>query len=97
MLVVPPETIQRAKRLIQEHQDDLELKLWVAEKFEGPDEDSFRFRRFYSVLVETRLVKPCTVGEFIELVEQTDPNCWENVRLLRGAVKELLGEEGTAA
>ncbi|BBL31231.1 ParB/RepB/Spo0J family partition protein [Pantoea ananatis] len=97
MLVVPPETVQKAKRLIQEHQDDLELKLWIAEKFEGPDEDSFRFRRFHSVLVETRFVKPCTVGEFIELVEKTDPNCWENVRLLRGAVKELLGEEGTAA
>lgn len=94
MLVVPAETIQKAKRLIQEHKDDLELKLWVAEKFEGPDEDSFRFRRFHSALVETRLVKPCTVGEFIELVEQTDPNCWENVRLLRGAVKELLAEEG---
>lgn len=94
MLVVPPETIQKAKRLIQEHQDDLELKLWVAEKFEGPDEDSFRFRRFHSVLVETRLVKPCNVGEFIELVEHTDPNCWDNVRLLRGAVKELLAEEG---
>ncbi len=94
MLVVPAETIQKAKRLILEHKDDLELKLWVAEKFEGPDEDSFRFRRFHSALVETRLVKPCTVGEFIELVEQTDPNCWENVRLLRGAVKELLAEEG---
>lgn len=92
VMVVPPDTIQKAKCIIQEHQDDLELKLWVAENFEGPDEDSIRFRRFHSVLVETRLVKPCTVSEFIELVKRTDPNCWDNVRLLRGAVRELLDD-----
>ncbi|MGG6135516.1 ParB/RepB/Spo0J family partition protein [Pantoea allii] len=97
VMVVPPDTIQKAKHIIQEHQDDLELKLWVAEKFEGPDEDSFNFRRFASVLIEVRLVKPCTVREFLELVEQTDRSCWDNVRMLRGAVKELIGDTGQAA
>ncbi|TWD32320.1 chromosome partitioning protein ParB [Pantoea sp. SJZ147] len=97
VMVVPPDTIQKAKRIIQEHQDDLELKLWVAENFEGPDEESFNFRRFASVLIEVRLVKPCTVREFLELVEQTDRSCWDNVRMLRGAVKELIGDTGQAA
>ena len=102
MMVVPADTIKKALRLIREHQDNLELKLWIADQFEEPDSEGTHFQRFSSVLIETRLDKPCTVQEFTALVEQTDRECWSNIRMLRQAVREVAGQmsipdEGEAA
>lgn len=49
-------------------------------------------QRFSSVLIAFRQDKPCTVQEFIELVEQTDRYCWSNYRMLRQAVREVAGQ-----
>lgn len=102
MMVVPADTIKKALRLIKEHEDNLELKLWIADQFEEPDSEGTHFQRFSSVLIETRLDKPCTVQEFTALVEQTNRECWSNIRMLRQAVREVAGQmtipdEGEAA
>nr|WP_207308372.1 hypothetical protein [Pantoea allii] len=49
-------------------------------------------QRFSSVLIGFRQDQPCTVQEFIELVEQTNRDCWSNYRMLRQAVREAAGQ-----
>ncbi|MEN4610584.1 chromosome partitioning protein ParB, partial [Pantoea agglomerans] len=48
--------------------------------------------RFSAVLSEIRQDQPCTVQEFIAVVEQTDRDCWSNIRMLRQAVREVVGQ-----
>lgn len=91
-VTVPAETIASAVRLIKQHQDDLELKLWLSEQHDDSDVATEQLMRFSSVLSEIRLDKPCTVQEFIALVEQTDRDCWTNIRMLRQAVREVVGQ-----
>ncbi len=91
-MTVPAETIASAVRLIKQHQDDLELKLWLSEQHDDSDVATEQLMRFSSVLSEIRLDKPCTVQEFIALVEQTDRDCWSNIRMLRQAVREVVGQ-----
>ncbi|WP_039659649.1 ParB/RepB/Spo0J family partition protein [Pantoea sp. MBLJ3] len=91
-VTVPAETIASAVRLIKQHQDDLELKLWLSEQHDDSDVATEQLMRFSSVLSEIRLDKPCTVQEFIALVEQTDRDCWSNIRMLRQAVREVVGQ-----
>jgi len=87
-VTVPADTIAKAVRLIKEHHDDLELKLWLSEQHDDSELASEQLQRFSAVLSEIRQDKPCTVQEFIELVEQTNRDCWLNIRMLRQAVRE---------
>jgi len=91
-VTVPAETIASAVRLIKQHQDDLELKLWVSEQYDDSELAIEQLQRFSAVLVEVRQDKPCTVQEFIALVEQTNRDCWSNIRMLRQAVREIAGQ-----
>ncbi|MEN4630782.1 dATP/dGTP pyrophosphohydrolase domain-containing protein [Pantoea agglomerans] len=91
-VTVPAETIASAVRLIKQHQDDLELKLWLSEQHDDAAVAAEQLMRFSAVLSEIRQDKPCTVQEFIELVEQTDRDCWSNIRMLRQAVREVAGQ-----
>jgi len=91
-VTVPAETIASAVRLIRQHQDNLELKLWVSEQYDDPELAIEQLQRFSAVMIEVRQDRPCTVQEFIELVEQTDRDCWSNIRMLRQAVKEVVGQ-----
>jgi len=91
-VTVPAETIASAVRLIRQHQDNIELKLWVSEQYDDPELAIEQLQRFSAVLIEVRQDKPCTVQEFIELVEQTDRDCWSNIRMLRQAVREVVGQ-----
>lgn len=91
-VTVPAETIAKAVRLIKQHQDDLELKLWLSEQHDDSELASEQLQRFSAVLSEIRQDKPCTVQEFIELVEQTNRDCWTNIRMLRQAVREMVGQ-----
>ncbi|WP_337015335.1 dATP/dGTP pyrophosphohydrolase domain-containing protein [Pantoea agglomerans] len=91
-VTVPAETIASAVRLIKQHQDDLELKLWLSEQHDDSDVATEQLMRFSAVLSEIRQDQPCTVQEFIELVEQTDRDCWSNIRMLRQAVREVVGQ-----
>ncbi|KAF6661281.1 DUF550 domain-containing protein [Enterobacteriaceae bacterium EKM102V] len=91
-VTVPAETIASAVRLIKQHQDDLELKLWVSEKYDDPELAIEQLQRFSAVMIEVRQDRACTVQEFIELVEQTDRDCWSNIRMLRHAVREVVGQ-----
>jgi len=91
-VTVPAETIAKAVRLIKEHHDDLELKLWVSEQYDDPDMAKEQLQRFSAVLIDVRQDRPCTVQEFIALVEQTNRDCWTNIRMLRQAVREVVGQ-----
>ena len=91
-VTVPAETITSALRLIKQHQDDLELKLWLSEQHDDSEVATEQLMRFSAVLSEIRQDKPCTVQEFIGLVEQTDRDCWLNIRMLRQAVREVAGQ-----
>lgn len=91
-VTVPAETIASAVRLIKQHQDDLELKLWVSEQYDDPELAKEQVQRFSAVLIDVRQDRPCTVQEFIALVEQTDRDCWSNIRMLRQAVREVVGQ-----
>ncbi|WNK52272.1 ParB/RepB/Spo0J family partition protein [Pantoea agglomerans] len=91
-VTVPAETITKAVRLIKEHHDDLELKLWVSEQYDDPELAKEQLQRFSAVLIDARQDRPCTVQEFIALVEQTDRDCWSNIRMLRQAVREVVGQ-----
>jgi len=82
-VTVPAETIAKAVRLIKEHHDDLELKLWVSEQYDDQELAIEQLQRFSAVLIDVRQDRPCTVQEFIALVEQTSRNCWYNIRMLR--------------
>lgn len=91
-VTVPAETIASAVRLIRQHQDNLELKLWVSEQYDDPELAIEQLQRFSAVMIEVRQDRPCTVQEFIELVEQTNRDCWSNIRMLRQAVREVIGQ-----
>lgn len=91
-VTVPAETIAKAVRLIKEHHDDLELKLWVSEQYDDPELAKEQLQRFSAVLIDVRQDRPCTVQEFIALVEQTNRDCWLNIRMLRQAVREVAGQ-----
>ncbi|AVV37806.1 dATP/dGTP pyrophosphohydrolase domain-containing protein [Pantoea vagans] len=91
-VTVPAETIASAVRLIKQHQDDLELKLWLSEQHDDSEVATEQLIRFSAVLSEVRQDNPCTVQEFIALVEQTNRDCWSNIRMLRQAVREVAGQ-----
>jgi len=91
-VTVPADTIAKAVRLIKEHHDDLELKLWVSEQYDDPELAKEQLQRFSAVLIDVRQDRPCTVQEFIALVEQTNRDCWTNIRMLRQAVREVVGQ-----
>lgn len=91
-VTVPAETIASALRLIKQHQDDLELKLWLSEQHDDSEVATEQLMRFSAVLSEIRQDKPCTVQEFIGLVEQTERDCWLNIRMLRQAVREVASQ-----
>ncbi|MEN4831771.1 dATP/dGTP pyrophosphohydrolase domain-containing protein [Pantoea vagans] len=91
-VTVPAETIASAVRLIRQHQDNLELKLWVSEQYDDSELAIEQLQRFSAVMIEVCQDRPCTIQEFIELVEQTDRDCWSNIRMLRQAVREVVGK-----
>lgn len=91
-VTVPAEIIAKAVRLIKEHHDDLELKLWVSEQYDDAELAKEQLQRFSAVLIDVRQDRPCTVQEFIALVEQTNRDCWLNIRMLRQAVREVAGQ-----
>lgn len=89
LVVVPEETIQSALRFIQQHQDDQAIKRWLSEQHDDPEVVEEQLQRFSNVLIGLRQDQPCSVQEFIELVEQTNRDCWSNYRMLRQAVREI--------
>lgn len=91
-VTVPAEIIAKAVRLIKEHHDDLELKLWVSEQYDDAELAKEQLQRFSAVLIDVRQDRPCTVQEFIALVEQINRDCWLNIRMLRQAVREVAGQ-----
>ncbi|MDH1088340.1 chromosome partitioning protein ParB [Pantoea brenneri] len=91
-VVVPQDTIQSALRLIQQHQDEQAIKQWLSEQHDEPELVTEQLQRFSGALTDLRVDHPCTVQEFIGLVEQVDQDCWSNYRMLRQAVREVAGQ-----
>lgn len=91
-VVVPEETIQSALRFIQQYQKTKVIKQWLSGQHDDPEVVEEQLQRFSSVLINLRQDQPYTVQKFIELVEQTNRECWSNYRLLRQAVREVAGQ-----
>lgn len=91
-VVVPQDTIQSALRLIQQHQDEQAIKQWLSEQHDEPELVTEQLQRFSGALTDLRVDQPCTVQEFIGLVEQVNRDCWSNYRMLRQAVREVAGQ-----
>lgn len=91
-VVVPQDTIQSALRLIQQHQDEQAIKQWLSEQHDEPELVTEQLQRFSGALTDLRVDQPCTVQEFIGLVEQVDRDCWSNYRMLRQAVREVASQ-----
>lgn len=91
-IVVPPDTIERAVNLIRHRQDELAVKHWLTEKLNDAEMVSEHLLRFTGALSDLRQSQPCTVEEFTALVAQTDRSCWTNYRMLRQAVREVIGQ-----
>lgn len=91
-IVVPPDTIERAVNLIQQRQDELAVKHWLTEQFNDAEIVSEHLLRFTGALSDLRQSQPCTVDEFTALVAQTDRRCWTNYRMLRQAIREVIGQ-----
>lgn len=91
-IVVPPDTIERAVNLIQQRQDELAVKHWLTEQFNDAEIVSEHLLRFTGALSDLRQSQPCTVGEFFALVAQTDRSCWTNYRMLRQAIRDVIGQ-----
>lgn len=91
-VVVPQDTIQSALRLIRQHQDEQAIKQWLSEQHDEPELVTEQLQRFSGALTDLRVDHPCTVQEFIGLVEQVDRVCWSNYRMLRQAVQSLAGQ-----
>jgi len=51
-----------------------------------------QLQRFHGALTDLRLDTPFTVQEFIELVEQTNSDCWSNISMLCQVVREIAGQ-----
>lgn len=94
VVVVPAEILAKAQRLKQKKLENAELKAWVVAQY--PDLDDVlvmeKFNRFSSIAIETRLNTEMTMAQFIALVERTDRSNWDNIRMLRAAVAELVGQ-----
>lgn len=91
-IVVPPDTIERAVNLIQQRQDELAVKHWLNEQLNDAEMVSEHLLRFTGALSDLRQSQPCTVDEFTALVAQTDRSCWTNYRMLRQAIREVIGQ-----
>lgn len=91
-IVVPPDTIERAVNLIQQRQDELAVKHWLTEQLIDAEMVSEHLLRFTGALSDLRHSQSCTVDEFTALVAQTDRSCWTNYRMLRQAIREVIGQ-----
>lgn len=94
-IVVPPDTIERAVKLIHQRQDELAVKRWLTEQLNDAEMVSEHLLRFKGALSDLRQSQPCTAEEFTALVAQTDRGCWTNYRLLRQAVREIADKLNT--
>lgn len=93
-VVIPQDSIQSALRPIQQHQDEQAIKQWLSEQHDDPELVKKQLQRFTATLSDFRLGQPCSVQEFIELMAQTNRDCWFNIRMLRQAVSEVAGQLG---
>lgn len=91
-VTVPAETIASAVRLIRQHQDEQAIKKWLSEQHDDPELVTEQLNRFTGTLTDLRQDHPCTVQDFIKLVEQVNRGCWSNYRMLRQAVREVAGQ-----
>lgn len=91
-IVVPPDIIEKALKLIHQRQDELAIKGWLTEQLGDAEMVSEQLLRFTGTLSDLRQSQPCTVDEFTALVAQTDRSCWTNYRMLRQAIREVIGQ-----
>lgn len=95
-VVIPQEIIRKAVTYINSYGDTSELREWVNKHYPDDAVQEEMFQRFSSVYREHQAdVK--TVPEFLSLLQCTLSASWSNIRTLRAAVKQAIGELAGAA
>lgn len=94
LVIVPADVIAKAQRMKQKKLDYAELKAWIAAQHSdlSPESAEDKFNRISSVAIETRIDTTMSMAEFISLMEKVDRSNWDNIRMLRAAINELVGQ-----
>ncbi|CAI1702748.1 ParB/RepB/Spo0J family partition protein [Serratia fonticola] len=100
-VVVPTETIYKAKALITQYQEAQELRTWLNEKCDNAEIEVLdsMFERLHDVSTETigDPESPVTnMCDFISLLENIPLNKWENIRLLRAELRSAVEMKATS-
>jgi ParB family chromosome partitioning protein len=95
-VVIPQETIRKAVSYINSYGDTSELREWVNKNYQDEAVQEEMFQRFSTVYRENQSdVK--SAAEFLKLLNCTLSASWTNIRTLRAAVKQAIGELAGAA
>ncbi len=94
VVVIPPETVAKAVRLIKSKSESNELRAWLAEHCESTEAAEEMFRRFTSAAIDARQEAGLDMAQFLKLAEKTDRQCWSNVRMLRCEIRDLINGGG---
>ncbi|NCG55156.1 ParB/RepB/Spo0J family partition protein [Serratia fonticola] len=100
-VVVPTETIYKAKALITQYQEAQELRTWLNEKCDNAEIEVLdsMFERLHDVSTETigDPESPVTnMCDFISLLENIPLDKWENIRLLRAELRSAVEMKATS-
>ncbi|MEX2953574.1 ParB/RepB/Spo0J family partition protein [Serratia fonticola] len=98
-VVVPTETIYKAKALITQYQEAQELRTWLNEKFGNAEVPDSMFERLHDVSSETMGDPESPVmnmGDFISLVDTIPCDKWENIRMLRAEIHSAIEMKATS-
>lgn len=92
VVVIPAETVAKALRLIKSKNESNQLRAWLAEKCENSEAAEDNFMRFTSAAIDAWQEARLDMAQFLKLAEQTDRQCWTNVRMLRSAIHDLIAQ-----
>ncbi|EKF63540.1 putative DNA-binding protein [Serratia plymuthica A30] len=92
-VVVPTEVIYKAKTLITQYQEAVELRTWLNSKFDNAEVIDSMYERLHDVSAETigdLENSVMNMSEFISLLEVIPCDKWENIRTLRAEIRSAV-------
>lgn len=97
-VVVPPDVVFNAIRIITDHRESEELRAWLTSQIEDADNAELvgvMFDRLRTVATETMGDSESPIknmGDFIALVQNIKSDNWSNIRMLRTEVAAVIAE-----
>lgn len=97
-VVVPPDVVFNAIRIITDHRESEELRAWLTSQIEEADNEELvcvMFDRLRTVATETMGDPESPIknmGDFIALVQNIKSDNWSNIRMLRTEVAAVIAE-----